>query len=227
VSEKTDPQAAAEAVPAGKERKAAPKHRNPLRRMYNWVLHWAETPYGAVALFLLAFAESSFFPIPPDVLLIALAVGLPRKSFKYALVCSVGSILGAVLGYTLGIWVSGPCESAFAAVGYQAFFLRAQDLFGKYGAIAVAVAGFTPIPFKVFTITAGIMRQHFLIFMLAVIGSRSARFFFVSVLVFKFGKPVKEWIDKYFNWACLIFTVLLIGGFYGAKVLLDYVEHLL
>ncbi len=201
--------------------------RNPIRRLYNWVLHWADTPYGLAALFVLAFAESSFFPIPPDVLLIALAIGKPRKAFKFALVCSVGSILGAVLGYGLGIWVSAPCERAFDAIGYKEFFDKSEMLFGKYGAIAVAIAGFTPIPFKVFTITAGIMRQPFFPFMVAVILSRSARFFLVSALVYKFGRPVKDWIDKYFNWACLVFIVLLVGGFYGAKALFGYLEKLL
>ena len=121
-----------------------------LKRLYNWVLHWAETPYGTWALFLLAFAESSVFPIPPDVLLIALAISIPKKSFKYALVCSAGSVLGGGLGYLIGLqfmeFIGQPIID-FYGVGDKYHYI--EQLYNRYDAWAVGVAGFTPIPYKV------------------------------------------------------------------------------
>ncbi|MGR3310355.1 MAG: YqaA family protein, partial [Candidatus Brocadiales bacterium] len=138
---------------------------HPLRRLYDWVLHWAETPYGPWALFILAFCESSFFPIPPDVLLIALAISVTKKSFKYALVCSVGSLLGGCFGYFLGYeffeHIGKPIIHLYGATDKFEFVSQ------KYQANtfwAVAVAGFTPIPYKVFTIAAGACNVNFLTF---------------------------------------------------------------
>ena len=139
-----------------------------VRRLYDWVLNWAHSPYGTVALFVLAFTESSFFPIPPDVLLIALAVSIPAKSFRYALICSIGSVAGGVFGYLIGLYLMD-------AVGYNIIELLrnvadkydyVQELYKKYDAWIVAVAGFTPIPYKVFTITAGAFEINFWVFVI-------------------------------------------------------------
>jgi len=133
-----------------------------LRRLYDWVLHWAETPYGSWALFFLAFCESSFFPIPPDILLIALAVSIPKKSFKYALICSVGSILGGCLGYLIG-WqfMAGIGERIISFYGLGQKFEYIKELYITYDAWAIGIAGFTPIPYKVFTISAGAFNINF------------------------------------------------------------------
>lgn len=191
-----------------------------LRRLYDWVLHWAETPYGTWALFLLAFCESSFFPIPPDVLLIALAVAIPKKSFKYALVCSAGSVLGGCLGYLIG-WqfMAGIGEKIIAFYGLTQKIEYIKDLYINYDAWAIGIAGFTPIPYKVFTISAGAFNINFPVFIIASTISRSARFFLVGSLIYIFGPRIQTFIDKYFNILAVAFMVLLVAGFVIIKYL--------
>jgi len=191
-----------------------------LRRLYDWVLHWAETPYGTWALFLLAFSESSFFPIPPDVLLIALAVAIPKKSFKYALVCSAGSVLGGCLGYLIG-WhfMAGIGEKIIAFYGLTQKIEYIKDLYINYDAWAIGIAGFTPIPYKVFTISAGAFNINFPVFIIASTISRSARFFLVGSLIYIFGPRIQTFIDKYFNILAVAFMVLLVAGFVIIKYL--------
>ena len=191
-----------------------------LRRLYDWVLHWAETPYGTWALFLLAFCESSFFPIPPDVLLIALAVAIPKKSFKYALVCSAGSVLGGCLGYLIG-WqfMAGIGEKIIAFYGLTQKIEYIKDLYTNYDAWAIGIAGFTPIPYKVFTISAGAFNINFPVFIIASTISRSARFFLVGSLIYIFGPRIQTFIDKYFNILAVAFMVLLVAGFVIIKYL--------
>jgi membrane protein YqaA with SNARE-associated domain len=193
---------------------------NIVRRLYDWVLHWAETPYGSLALVLLAFSESSFFPVPPDILLIALAISIPGRSFFYAFLATVSSVLGGILGYYIGIGL-------MEAVGWKIIhFYHAEDLFQKlfetfneYNFWAVLTAAITPIPYKVFTISAGAARTDFTVFMIASILGRSFRFFAVGTLIYFFGERIKYFIDKYFNMLSIVFVILLIGGF----VLIKYV----
>ena len=185
-----------------------------LKRLYDWVLHWAETPYGTWALFLLAFSESSFFPIPPDILLIALAVGKPEKSLKYAAICTAGSILGGVVGYIIG-WqfMAAVGEKIVDFYGLTEKVAYIETLYNQYDAWAVGIAGFTPIPYKVFTITAGAFKINFLVFFVASVVSRAARFFIVGTLIYAFGPAIQGFIDKYFNVLVVVFTVLLVAGF--------------
>lgn len=185
-----------------------------IRGVYDWVLGWANHPYGSVALFAIAFAESSFFPIPPDVLLMALALGKTQAAFRFALICSVGSVLGGLAGYYIG-WqlmeaVGQPILEFYNA---QDKFAQVQQQFLEYGGWAVAIAGFTPIPYKVFTIASGAAQLSLLTFMLASVLSRSARFFLVSGLIYYFGPTIKAFIDKYFNILTIVFTVLVLLGF--------------
>ncbi len=203
---------------------------NYLRKLYDWMLHWAETKYGVPALFLLAFAESSFFPIPPDVLLIPLALGARSKAIRFALVCSVASIVGGIAGYGIGYfsWWSG--AEAYSAVALFFFnhipgfteqvFLNIQEKYEIYNFLIVFTAGFTPIPFKIITISAGAFSVNFPMFLLASTVSRSARFFLVALLIRQFGEPITVFIDKYFNVLSIIFTLLLIGGFLVLKTLI-------
>jgi membrane protein YqaA with SNARE-associated domain len=190
-----------------------------LKRLYDWVLHWAETPYGTPALFILAFAESSFFPVPPDVLLIALSLSIPRKAFRYALVCTAGSLCGGVLGYYLGMQFWHLVKGVLFHYVDQEGFNLVKGYFERYEAWAVAAAGFTPIPYKVFTISAGFFRVDFGVFLLASALSRGARFFMVGGLIYAFGPSIKSFIDKYFDALTVAFVVLLAAGF----VLLKYV----
>ena len=200
-----------------------------VRQLYDWMLHWAETPYGPIALFALAFAESSFFPIPPDALLIALVLGARKKAFRFALNSTVASVLGALLGYSIGHfvwWSDGGVFSNFALFFFnnipgftETIFYKVQGLYEEWNFWIVFTAGFTPIPYKVFTISAGAFDVNLILFVIASIVSRAGRFFLVAGLIWKFGDQIKGFIDKYFNLLAIAFTVLLIGGFIGIKYL--------
>jgi membrane protein YqaA with SNARE-associated domain len=192
-----------------------------VRRLYDWVLRWAETPYGTWALFILAFCESSFFPIPPDILLIALSVGRPRKSLKYALVCSAGSLLGGCFGYLIGLQLMASIgDPIIRFYGLFEKYEYIQTLYVKYDAWAVGIAGFTPIPYKVFTITAGAFRINFMVFLIVSAVSRSARFFLVGGLIYLFGPKIQSFIERYFNILAVAFVILLVLGFVMIKYLL-------
>jgi membrane protein YqaA with SNARE-associated domain len=192
------------------------------RRLYDWVLHWAETPYGAPALFLLAFAESSVFPVPPDVLLIALSISLPHRAWYYATVCSLGSVAGGVIGYLLG-WGFWSLLAEFFFTYVPGFtpqlFARVQALYAEHDFWVVFAAGFTPIPYKVITIASGVFLINFPVFVLASLVGRSARFFLVAGLIRRYGPGIRAFVDRYFNLLSLIFLLLLIGGF----LVLNYV----
>lgn len=192
------------------------------RRLYNWVIHFADTPHGERALFLLSFAESSFFPVPPDVLLAPLTLGVPAKWLRFALSCSVASVLGGILGYLIGFglweaiggWVFD--HLAWAQLTPENFEIF-QRWYDKYDFWIVFTCGFTPLPYKVCTISAGVARINFLGFLLASTVSRSARFFLVAGLFGWKGEKIRPVIEKYFNWFSLAFAVLLIGGFLAIK----------
>lgn len=187
-----------------------------IRRLYDWVLHWAHTPYGTPALSLLATAESSFFPIPPDPLLMALAMSRPERSLFYAFVCSLSSIIGGAIGYLIGwqLWsvISDFFFSHVPGFTHEVFNLVAQK-YNDNAFLAVFTAAFTPIPYKVFTIAGGVFQINFLEFMLASVVGRSMRFFLVAGLIWKFGASIKATIDKYFDWVAVGFTALLVLGF--------------
>lgn len=193
-----------------------------IRKLYDWVLHWAETPYGGPAIFLLALIESSFFPVPPDVLLIALCISLPARAWRFALLASIGSVLGGLLGYGIG-WGAWPMVNGFFFQFIPGFtpevFSRVQSLFAEYGFWVVFTAGFTPIPYKVITIGSGVFQVNLMVFLFASLVSRSMRFFMVAWLLHRYGPGMREFIDRYFNLLSIIFLVLLFGGF----LLLKYV----
>ena len=194
------------------------------RRLYNWVIHFADTPHGERALFLLSFAESSFFPVPPDVLLAPLTLGAPKKWFRFALSCSIASVLGGILGYFIGMFLWGQIgEWVFAHLGAIGFtqenFDQFQQAYQKYGFWIVFTCGFTPLPYKVCTITAGVAGIFFPGFLIASALSRSARFFIVAGLFGWKGEAIRPFIEKYFNWLSLAFVILLIGGFAALKLL--------
>jgi membrane protein YqaA with SNARE-associated domain len=194
-----------------------------IRKLYDWVLHWAETPYGPLALFLLAFAESSFFPVPPDLLLIALCLGAIKKSWRFAFYTASASILGGMLGYLIGfgLWESvNPFFFRYIPGFTPEVFEKVMANFNEFGFWYVFTAGFTPIPYKVFTIASGVFKLNFPLFVLASALSRSMRFFLVAGLFRKFGPGIKVFIDKYFNWLAILFVILLFGGFMLVKYIL-------
>ncbi len=196
---------------------------NPVRKLYDWVLSWAERPSAMYALFFLGFAESSFFPVPPDVLLIPLVLGFRKKWFRLFVILTIGSALGGAFGYFIGakLWGVGPENYTSTATfffnsipGFSREVFEAMKVkYDLYGFWIVFTAGFTPIPYKIFTISSGAFSINFVTFMIASFISRGARFFLVSFLIKKFGEPIKNFINKYFNWLAILFTFLLIGGF--------------
>lgn len=195
-----------------------------VRRLYDWVLRWAEHPAGVWALAVLAFAESSFFPIPPDVLLIALAMGMPRKAFWFATVCTGASVLGGMFGYLIGSTFWHALDSYFYAYipGFtEERFLKVQGWYEQWNFWIVFIAAFTPIPYKVITVSAGVFGINFPLFLVASAVGRAGRFYVVGGLIWKFGPPIKAFIDRYFNLLAVAFTILLIGGFVVIKYVLS------
>ncbi len=180
-------------------------------QLFAWIDSLALMPHPGWWLFLLAFAESSFFPIPPDVLLITLGVAAPERAIWYGLVCSVGSVLGGMLGYGIGLYGGRPLlyrlfkESKIHAV---------ERLYDRYNAWATGIAGLTPIPYKIFTIAGGAFKINFRVFVLASLASRSLRFMAEGVLLYFFGAPIRDFIYTWFNWLSVAFVVLLVGGFW-------------
>lgn len=185
--------------------------RNPLRRLYNWVLSWADTPYAVPALVGIAFVESSVFPIPPDVLLIALALAAPTRAFRFALWCTVGSVLGGVAGYFIGyaLWATFEPYLVGPVFSRESFELVTGE-YQKHGELAVFIAAFTPIPYKVFTVAAGVAELNLLGFTAASLVGRGARFFLVALIIRLAGARAKELIDKYFDTVTLVTGVLLV-----------------
>ena len=178
------------------------------------MLDWAASPWAPVALFIFSFWESSFFPIPPDPLLIAMAVASPEYSLVFAAICTVASVSGAALGYLIGNRGGRPIVNRlFKPDKVQA----AERLYNRYDVWAVGAAAFTPIPYKVFTITAGMAQLNFPRFMIASTIGRGARFFLVGTLIFFFGPTIQGWIDDYFEYLTIAFLVLLVVGFFTVK----------
>jgi membrane protein YqaA with SNARE-associated domain len=199
---------------------ASPK-KNVVRRLYDWVLSWADTPYGTPALFVLAFMESSFFPIPPDVLQIALSVGKPKRAFWYATVSLTGSVLGAFLGFLIGYAFWATTQDFFynSHIIDRETFATVVDLYQEHGFWAILISAPTPIPYKLFTIAAGVCGiSLWTLFGASVIG-RSARFYPIAAIMYFFGPTVKTWIDRYFNVLMVIFAILFVGGLVAIKLL--------
>ena len=189
-----------------------------IRHMYDWVLHWATTRYALPALFCIAFLESSFFPIPPDILLIAMTVAIPALWLRFSFVCSVASVIGGMFGYFIGYqFMDLVGHSIVEFYHFQDKFEKIGDLYDEHQGWAVAAAGFTPLPYKIFTLAAGTFKIDFPTFVLASAISRSARFFLVGFIIYKFGPPIKVFIEKYFNLFSIVFFILLILGFYLLK----------
>jgi membrane protein YqaA with SNARE-associated domain len=191
----------------------------PLRRLYDWVLSWADRPSGPAALFALSFTESFFFPIPPDPLLMALALGRPRRAFWFALITTIASVLGGIGGYVIGLLlfeqVGRPVLEFYGAMEK---FAHVGNLYRENLVLALGTAGLTPIPYKVFTIAAGAFAIPIVPFIVISAASRGLRFFAVAALIYRWGQPVKAFIDRYFNLLTILFVVLLVGGFYVIKV---------
>jgi membrane protein YqaA with SNARE-associated domain len=186
------------------------------------MLDWAGSPWAPLALILFAFWESSFFPIPPDPLLITMAVARPELGLVYAAIATLASVAGAALGYLIGNRGGRPIVERLFKPDK---ILLAERLYQRYDVWAVTAAAFTPIPFKVFTITAGVAQLDFRRFILASIAGRGGRFFLVGGLVTIFGESIERWLDQYFEFVTVGFVVLLIAGFVVIRYVGQYLAR--
>ena len=183
------------------------------------MLSWSESKWGWLALFFMALFEASWFPLPPDILLIALCIGATQKSFRFATICLAGSVIGGILAYMLGhfAWYTSAGEpTAFAQFFYDHMFSvntfnKVSEMYAEWDFVAVFTAGFTPLPFKIFTIAAGMCKINFVMFVIAAAIARAMRFFLIAWLIWKYGAPIKSFIDKYLNLLATLLAVLLIG----------------
>ena len=194
-----------------------------LRNLYQWVIHWSATTHAKTALLLIAFAEASFFPVPPDVLLIAMGVATPKGALSFAGICLLGSLLGGMAGYAIGLGVWSVVSGWFYAYipGFTPeVFQKVSTLYNDHAFWAVFAAGFSPIPYKVFTIAAGATQISFTTFVVASILSRGLRFYLIGGALKIFGPSVKQILEKYFDLFSILFVILLIGGFVVVKMLL-------
>jgi len=193
-------------------------------RIYDWVLRWSGHPRAELALVLLAFAEASFFPIPPDVLLLSITVSRPARAFRFAALCTVGSVAGGLAGYAIGYGAWQVFEPlVFRYLGFLHFtpetFALVQARYADNAFLAVFTAGFTPIPYKVFTIAAGVFHISVPVFLLASVLGRGARFFIVAAAVRIVGPAVQPFLERYLGWLTAAFVALLVLGFWvlGAR----------
>jgi membrane protein YqaA with SNARE-associated domain len=191
-----------------------------LRRAYDWTIHWADTPQGLAALFLIALAESSFFPIPPDLLLIAIVAARPTRWILAAALCSGGSFLGAAVGYAIGFALMATVgEPIIAFYGAEHHWDRFVALAEAWGAWFLAAAAFTPIPFKVATIASGAIEMPFVPFLGISLIGRAARFFLVAGALRLFGAQIRRTLEDNFDVLSFLFVALLVGGFLVLRVL--------
>lgn len=191
-----------------------------LRNLYDWTLNLAAHRNARWGLALVSFAESSFFPIPPDVALIPMILAKRALAWTYALICTVASVLGGVAGYAIGFFFFVQLgEPILEFYGYADKFANFAERYNEYGVWIVLIAGLTPFPFKVITIASGTTGLNFLVFVAASIVARGARFFMVAALLWWFGEPIRAFIERYFGILSVLFIVLLIGGFLLVGVL--------
>jgi membrane protein YqaA with SNARE-associated domain len=185
-----------------------------LRRLYDWTMDKAAHPHAQGWLFFFAFIESSFFPIPPHPLLGLMCLAEPKKAIRFGIICTVGSVLGALLGYAIGHFLyEAVGQWLIAVLGLTESFPVAACYLKEYDVEVILVAGATPVPFKLLTITAGFIEMALVPFIVASIVGRGAMFMAVGILFRVFGRPIKDFIDKYLGLLTALFVVLVIGGF--------------
>ena len=188
------------------------------RQMYEWVMRLARSRHAPVALAVISFAESSFFPIPPDVMLAPMVAARPNRAFVYAGICLAASVLGGLLGYAIGVFLEPLGEYILNVFGHPDGRAEFQHWFDKYGLGVILIKGATPIPYKLVTITAGFARFDLFTFIWASILTRGIRFFSVATVLKFYGPALLEEFERRLNLYGALFLVLLVGGFVALKV---------
>jgi len=192
-----------------------------LRRLYDWTLSLAGHRHALWALAAIAFIESSVFPIPPDILIIPMVLAAPTRAWRVALVATVASVIGGLFGYVIGAFLfEALAQPILAFYGYEARFADFQERYNEWGAWIVAGAGFTPFPYKVITIASGATGLDPTVFIIASVLSRGGRFFLIAALLWRFGVPIRGFLERYLAPLTALFFILLLGGFLVAKAFL-------
>ena len=192
---------------------------NLLRSLYNWTLKKAEHKYSSWVLSIVSFAESSFFPIPPDVLLIPMIIARRTKAWTYAFICTLSSVFGGVVGYAIGFFLFNSIGILIVEFYHLTnSFNTFENYYKEYGMLIVLGAGFTPFPFKFITIASGVFSLNIFLFIFTAFIARGFRFYLLAILLFIFGEKIKFLIDKYFNILAVLFFILLIGSFMLIKL---------
>jgi membrane protein YqaA with SNARE-associated domain len=185
-----------------------------LRRLYDWTISLAQSPHALWALAVVSFIESSFFPIPPDVLMIPMIIARPSRAFLIAGIATVASVTGGLFGYYIGAALMETVgQPILEFYGKDDSFAEMSAVFNEFGAWAVVIAGVTFLPFKVITIASGVTGLPLTVFIASSIFARSLRFFLVAALLWKYGEPIRDFIEKRLGLMFILFCVLLIGGF--------------
>jgi membrane protein YqaA with SNARE-associated domain len=185
-----------------------------LRRLYDWTLALAAKPSAPYALAAVSFAESSFFPIPPDVMLVPMMLARPDRAWAYALICTISSIVGGLLGYAIGFLLYDSIGSwLFQLYGLTGGAEAFRHAYAEYGHWVILLKGLTPIPYKIVTITSGFAGYSLFWFVVLSIVTRGARFFFIALLMTRFGPAIKSLIDRHFNLVAALAIAALVGGF--------------
>jgi membrane protein YqaA with SNARE-associated domain len=205
------------AVFAFVSRAALPGSPDMFQKLYRWTWALAESRHAPLALGLIAFAESSFFPVPPDAILVPMSIARPKSAWTYALICTVGSVVGALLGYAIGALLFETVGKWLIDLyGYGPRVDEMRALYAKWGWAVILVKGLTPIPFKLVTITSGLLSYSLPLFVLLCFVTRGARFFALALLLKYYGEPIRDLLDKYFGWFLLALLVVIVLGFWIA-----------
>jgi membrane protein YqaA with SNARE-associated domain len=191
-----------------------------LRRLYDRVLALAASPRAPWWLAAIAFAEASFFPVPPDALLVPMALARPERAWRLAAICTAGSVAGGMLGYLIGYeFFNVLAMPLLHAYHYDEAFARFQQTYAEYGVYVILVKGLTPIPYKIVTIASGAAHFDFLTFLLASLVTRGARFFLVAALLRRFGAPVREFVERRLALVAGVVVIAIVGGFAALRFL--------
>ena len=183
------------------------------RNLYNWTLEQSSKKYASWFLAFISFIESSFFPIPPDVLLIPMIIAKRSKAYIYAFICTLSSVFGGLFGYLIGYALFNSIGVMLVNFyGMTDYLENMREYYNSYGMWFVLIAGLTPIPFKIITITSGLFQLNLIIFVLCSLIARGCRFYLIAGLLYLFGEVIKKFIDRYFNFLTILFFILLIGG---------------
>lgn len=190
-----------------------------VRKIYDSVIHLSSDKHALAWLFAISFIESSFFPIPPDIMLIPMILATPKKAWKIAGVCTIASVIGAYLGYIIGFYFFELiAEPLLEFYGYLEKFNEFKNLYSEYGAWIVFGAGITPFPYKIITIASGVVQLNLIVFTIASIIARGLRFFVIAWLLKVYGEKMRTFIEKNLGWLSVLFLILLIGGFLLIKL---------